>query len=57
MRLSSGRRAPRLMSLLPARGGRASSDFFGMAARLWLGSISAPADLQIGRLHFARRAE
>jgi hypothetical protein len=53
MRLSSGRRAPRLMSLLPARGGRASSGFFGIAARLRLGSISAPADLHIGRLHFS----
>jgi hypothetical protein len=44
MRLSSGRRAPRLMSLLPARGGRASSGLFGVTALPQQRSISARPD-------------
>src|SRR5438270_6884940 len=46
MRLSSGRRAPRLLFLLHARGGRASSDFFDVTARLQLRSTSARDGLQ-----------
>jgi hypothetical protein len=52
MRLFGGRRVPRPMSLLPARGGRAPSAFFlGVAACPQPRSISARADLQIGRQH------
>jgi hypothetical protein len=40
MRLSRGRRAPRLVSLLPARSRRASFDFFRTTA-----SLQAPIDL------------
>src|SRR6267142_5056036 len=46
MRLFGGRRAPRPMSLLPARGGaRVVRFFLGVAARLQPRSISARADL------------
>jgi len=53
MRLSSGRRAPTPYVPPPCTRRACVVLFFGIAARLRLGSISAPADLHIGRLHFS----